>query len=239
MHNIDSFFSKKELYIAQFVNGTNIADSISKRGERTFPHENLNLIKDFDFTETNGFPILKPYNGAIDYDFVPYTERKKYGGNQHAIHFFLYDCCFSGLWKKLDTRTYEMRDYELLLTPDYSLGVDVPDFCNKRHLYMTRFVGAYWQQCGYNVLPTASWGNVDSFRYCFEGLPEQSLLAVSGMGHHKSRAHKMLWQEALRELEKQKKPTAILVYGDEESVPNLQTPLLFIQSFISKKFRHE
>ena len=59
------------------------------------------------------------------------------------------------------------------------------------------------------------------------------------MGHHKSRAHKMLWQEALRELEKQKKPTAILVYGDEESVPNLQTPLLFIQSFISKKFRHE
>lgn len=132
-----------------------------------------------------------------------------------------------------------MRDYELLLTPDYSLGVDVPDFCNKRHLYMTRFVGAYWQQCGYNVLPTASWGNVDSFRYCFEGLPEQSLLAVSGMGHHKSRAHKMLWQEALRELEKQKKPTAILVYGDEESVPNLQTPLLFIQSFISKKFRHE
>lgn len=150
----------------------------------------MNLIKDFDFTETNGFPKLKPYNGAIDYDFVPYTERKKYDGYQHAIHFFLYDCCFSGLWKKLDTRTYEMRDYELLLTPDYSLGVDVPDFCNKRHLYMTRFVGAYWQQCGYNVLPTASWGNVDSFRYCFEGLPEQSLLAVSGMGHHKSRAHK-------------------------------------------------
>lgn len=237
MHETENLFTKKELYVAQFAYGKNAAANTSKRGERIFPSENLNLIKGFEFTSTNGFPILQPYNGSVDYQFVPYTDRKKHGGQQHAIHFFLYDYRFKGLWSNLEKRTYEMCDYRLLLTPDYSLAVDVPDFCNKTHLFQTRFVGAYWQQCGYDVLPTASWGNVDSFKYCFEGLPEHSKLAVSGIGHQKSRAHTILWQEALRELERQKSPTQIIVYGEEETVPGLQTPLKFIPSFISKRFR--
>lgn len=237
MHDTDILFSKKELFIAQFSNGKNAAANLSKHGERIFPGENLNLIRDFEFTSTNGFPILHAYNGPVNFQFVPYIDRKKYDGLHHAIHFFLYDYRFKGLWSKLAERTYEMCDYRLLLTPDYSLAVDVPDFCNKYHLYLTRFIGAYWQQCGYDVLPTASWGNVNSFKYCFEGLPEHSKLAVSGMGHQKSRAHTALWHEALLELERQKSPTLIVVYGDEETVPGLQTPLEFIPSFISKRFR--
>lgn len=237
MHTTEALFNKKELFVAQFDCGKNTAANISERGERIFPNENLNLIKGFEFTSTNGFPVLQPYNGPVEYQYVSYLDRKKYDGHQQAIHFFLYDYRFKGLWSKLAERTYEMCDYQLLLTPDYSLAVDVPDFCNKQHLYFTRFVGAYWQQCGYNVLPTASWGNMDSFKYCFEGLPEHSKLAVSGMGHHRSQAHTALWQEALRELERQKSPTLIVVYGEEETVPGLHTPLKFIQSFISKRFR--
>lgn len=102
---------------------------------------------------------------------------------------------------------------------------------------MARFVGSYWQHCGFDVLPTASWGNADSFNYCFEGLPEQSVIAVCGVGHHKSRAHHELWKEGLRELERQKHPTGIVIYGEEENVEGIHTPMHFLETFINKKFR--
>ena len=56
-----------------------------------------------------------------------------------------------------------------------------------------RFRDAIWCMCGYNVIPTASWGNADSFKYCYEGLPENSIIAVGGMGHHHCRAAESLW----------------------------------------------
>ena len=42
-----------------------------------------------------------------------------------------------------------------------------------------RFVGAYWQTCGLPTIPTASWGALNSFSYCFEGLPCNSIIATS------------------------------------------------------------
>ena len=47
---------------------------------------------------------------------------------------------------------------------DLSLWRDLPtDFYNRENVFRTRFVGAYWQICGYSVIPTASWGNLSSF----------------------------------------------------------------------------
>ena len=133
------------------------------------------------------------------------------------------------IWCNLDYTTYSIRDYDYYFTPDLSLWVDLPtDFCNKENIYRTRFVGAYWQLCGYKVIPTASWGNADSFKYCYEGLPENSIIAVGGMGHHHCRAAESLWHYALQELERQKHPTLILIYGDEEDLSFLSTPVKFI-----------
>lgn len=231
-------FYKKDLYLAQFSNGVNFAYQNRPPADKLlFPGLNIFEAKDMKFTETNGFPILSGYNGKFDYEYIPFTQRRKYNGENQAVHFFLHDSKFRIVWRKLDQVTYQLQDYQLLSTPDYSLGVDIPDFVNKEQIYKSRFVGAYWQIRGYQVLPTASWGNANSFSYCFEGLPENSIIAVCGVGHHKSKAHLILWQAALKELEMQKHPTLIIVYGEEETVPGLNTPLFFIPCFISKRFR--
>lgn len=219
----------------------NRMNNIPQRKRRKVIYENMHLMEGMTFTSHNQFPQLDPYIGNVDFEAIPYTERRKHNGANQALHFFLDDYRFrDAIWYNLEHTTYSIRDFQYLFTPDLSLWVDLPtDFCNKENLYRTRFVGAYWQKCGYNVIPTASWGNMDSFKYCFEGLPDNSVMAVSGMGHHHCTSAKKLWFYALRELERQKSPILILIYGKEEDIPGLTTPIKFIPCFISKRLRNE
>jgi hypothetical protein len=235
-------FSKKELYVMEHneKGKSRRTDKIPERHRRKMIYENMHLMKGMSFTSSNHFPQLAPYNGNVEFEVIPYSDRKKYDGRNQALHFFLDDYRFrDAIWCNLDYTTYSIRNYDYYFTPDLSLWVDLPtDFCNKENIYRTRFVGAYWQLCGYNVIPTASWGNADSFKYCFEGLPENSVIAVGGMGHHHCRAAESLWHYALQELERQKHPTLILIYGDEEDLSYLATPVKFIPCFISKRLRN-
>ncbi len=236
-------FTKKEMYVMEHtINGrlTKI-ESLPNMVRRKRMYENMHLMEGMTFTSLNQIPQLLPYNGTVDFELVTYSDRKKSDGVKQALHFFLDDYRFRNqLWYNLEQISYSIRKFDYYFTPDYSMWVDIPTtFYNLVSIFRSRFAGAYWQQtCGYNVIPTASWGNRDSFRYCFEGLPENSIIAVCGTGHHHCRAAERLFYYALRELEIQKSPTQILVYGEEEDIPSLSTPIKFLPCFIQKRFRN-
>ena len=63
------------------------------------------------------------------------------------------------------------------------------------------------------MIPSASWGNADSFRFCFEGLPHNSLIAVghtaTGRNQIGKNASVLGMSECLRVLQ----PSEVLVYG--------------------------
>lgn len=77
------------------------------------------------------------------------------------------------------------------------------------------------------LFPTASWGSLNSFEYCFDGLPMNSVVAVCGMGNRKNINSYNQWCYGLRRLEEEKSPTLIMVYGEEIHVTGLHTPIKF------------
>lgn len=236
-----NLFPRKEMYITEHTatgSSTYVA-SIPKRLKRKMIHENMHLMDGMRFTPQNQFPQLEAYNGPTNFTCIPYNQRNKFDGKNQAVHFFLNDYMFrDAVWCNLEYTTYAIRHFDYYFTPDLSLWKDLPtEFYNKENVYRTRFVGAYWQKCGYNVIPTASWGNLNSFSYCFEGLPEYSVTGVSGMGNRKNTAAYNLWCYGLRRLEEAKSPTLIMVYGQEIDIPGLNTPVKFIPDFISTRLR--
>lgn len=235
-----SLFSNKELYlIDHHPNGRhNKWDKIPLRNKRKQIYDNMHLVKGMEFTPL-GNPILRPYIGNTDFISIPYTQRNKYDGEGKALHFFLDDYQFRDkVWTNLEHTTYSIRSYDYIFTPDLSLWKDYPtDFYNKQNIFRTRFVGAYWQLNGYNVIPTASWGDLNSFQYCFDGLPANSIIAISGMGNRKTDNAYNLWCHGLRCLEEAKKPILFLIYGHEIEVEGISTPMKFIPDFISTKLR--
>lgn len=125
------------------------------------------------------------------------------------------------------------------MCPDHSLFIeeDMYSFLNKQSIYRSRFAGACCQARRFDVIPTASWGGADSFEYCFEGLPSQSVIALCGIGINSCRNAQDLWEYGVRELDTRLSPKSLIICGEERRIPGLNTPVLFIPPYVISKFK--
>ena len=141
---------------------------------------------------------------------------------------------------KLESTTATLAKCDVIFAPDLSLYVDAPQFINMQNVYRSRFAAAYWQSLELNVIQTASWGDANSFSYCFEGLAEHSVTAVCGIGHNHCRQAKDLWQYAIQRLVDEKSPTKLIIYGGkQEDMPHIEIPVIYLEDYITKHFRNE
>lgn len=238
-----SLFDRKSMYVMEHTEKgkSNKFSSLPIKKKRKIIYDNMHLMEGMKFTHNLRYPQMSAFQESINFQCIPYTDRNKYDGHNQAIHFFLDDYRFrDAVWCNLEQTTYSLRKFDVLFTPDLSLWKDLPtDYYNTQNIFRTRFIGAYWQMCGYKVIPTASWGDLNSFSYCFEGLPTKSVIAVSGIGNRCTTDAYNRWCYGLRRLEEAKSPLQIIVYGGVVEVPYLQTPIKFIPDFISTKLRNK
>lgn len=191
-------------------------------------------MEGLEFTSENTFAKLEPYNGPTDWSIYSFAQKNKLKGKGQAIHFFQHDYTFNCMWRNLELETRKLSKFDAVFTPDWSLFVDIPEQLNKMATYKTRFVGAYMQKCGFAVIPTFSWGNAASLKWCFEGLPTGGVMATCGTGIKHCSAAFRLWCYGMRKVEEEKSPSLIYVYGDPVDVPGLKTELRFIPNKIIK-----
>lgn len=233
------FFSLKEQYLLTHnQNGREYwLDKLSKSRQKKLTYNNMHLAKNMQFTEENGIPIVNRYTGPVDFNVFPFAERKKHSGIQEGLHFFTDDYKYcSAITANLERTTYSMINYDFLYEPDCSLYVGDKKGFNIQSIIISRFAAAYWQSCGFNVIPVASWGDVNSFEYCFEGLPTESVIAVCGIGHSHCTAAKTLWEYAINTLVTLKHPTHLIIFGGND-IPKIDLPVTHIKDYINTKLR--
>lgn len=78
-------------------------------------------------------------------------------------------------------------------------------------VFMNRWCGNFWQRNGLKVIPAVGWGSKESFEFCFSGIQENSIVAISTLGTFKD--NKQSFLNGYFELQKQKNPKTILCYG--------------------------
>lgn len=103
-----------------------------------------------------------------------------------GVHFFVDDYRFKGIYDNPNRTLKKYAQYAFLLTPDYSLYAEMPLWLQISNVAKNRWVGAYWQSKGLIVLPTVSWGTTSSFKFCFDGLEKNSIVAISMIGSKKN-----------------------------------------------------
>ena len=237
-----ALFTTKEMYVMSCTKSGHppIYAELSTTEKRKLTYNNMHLAIGMKWSEPNSFPELLPYNGRLDYEYCIFSKRKKCIGVNQALMSFEDDYIFNHpLWDRLEQTTITLVKFDCLFTPDFSLYVDAPLHLNRDSIYKSRFVGAYWQRCGFNVIPTASWAGANSFPWCLEGLPVHSVIAVCGVGVSWSLAAKELWHYGLRQVEERLSPTTIIIYGKEVELPGINTPVMFIEDHITKYYRNE
>ncbi len=238
-----SLFSLKEQYLQTHNDRGRLYTicALPEAQQRKCTYNNMHMSERMKFTEENGLPIVQSYTGAVDFQVYPFTERNKHTSENSALHFFLDDYKFnSAITRNLEPTTRSVINYDYMFAPDCSLYVDASKQVNLQALYHSRFAAAYWQSWGLNIIPVASWGDVKSLSYCFEGLPQHSVIAVSGTGHNHRKGAKVLWNYAVNTLIERLEPTTLIVYGgNEEDTFGLPVDVKFIPDFIHRKFRND
>lgn len=179
--------------------------------ERTNRAYNLDLIEE----TTNDFwqmPIIKNDN-YIPNDLIGFNYAKSSENKNCGIHFYVDDYQFERVWNYPEKYIDVLKDYECILSPDFSLYLDMPMPMKIWNIYRSRLVGQYYQSRGIKVIPTISWAEKETFSFCFLGIPKGSVVSISTIGVKQDKHALEIWREGVDEMIKQIEPSAILVYG--------------------------
>lgn len=116
-----------------------------------------------------------------------------------CCHFFIDDYQFERVWARPAAYLECLRGFDCVLTPDFSLYLDMPDAMQRWNRYRSQALGHWWQEQGLRVVPTLSWAQRRSFRFAFDGVPRRSTVAVSTVGVKGDENALAVWREGMAE----------------------------------------
>ena len=190
-------------------------EDIFKENERHRTNDTYNLdLVDID-NSTNDFwqmPIIKNDNFIPD-DLIGFNYAKSSNEKNVGIHFYLDDYQFERLWNSPEDYVDILSQYQCILSPDFSLYLDMPMPMKIWNVYRSRQIGQFYQQHGIKVIPTLSWAEEDTFEFAFKGIEKGSVVSVSTIGVKRDEKAFEIWKNGMKAMIQEIQPSVILVYG--------------------------
>lgn len=181
--------------------------------ERTIKAYNLDEVGDTDLSgDFWEMPTIENDN------FVPEKLLRFHCANTTTdhdcgIHFFTDDYRFERVWNKPEKYTDLLKKFNCILSPDFSLYLEMPLPMMIWNVYRSRFIGQYYQRKGIKVIPTISWARENTFSFAFAGIPEKSIVAISTIGIKTNNEQFSIFQTGVDAMVETINPSKILVYG--------------------------
>lgn len=213
-------------------------DQPQKKNERLRTDEAYNLPY-VDLERTEGFyqmPTIekeahKP-DGLMGFNYA--LNSKDY---TKGIHFYVDDYQFERIWNDPHKYINVLRDFDCVLTPDFSLYMDMPMSMKIWNVFRSRLIGQMMQDAGLVVIPTVSWAEPETFDFCFDGLPEGGVMSISTVGVKKDPHAMEIWKAGTTELIKRKKPSALLVYGGAVDYDFGKTKVFYFSNEVTERMK--
>lgn len=150
------------------------------------------------------------------------------------VHFFLYDYKFEDIWNNPDKYIEKLSQYKAVLTPDFSMYIEMNENMQRYNTFRNRWVGAYLADKGIRVIPTINWGLENTFDFCFNGIEKGSTVAVStymASAHGNRADQKDFFMAGYNEMLKHIEPEAIICY--HYPFPEMKGNILFVDYDLS------
>ena len=133
------------------------------------------------------------------------------------VCFYLDDYKFDGvrgIWQKSADALKILSHFAGVVTPDFSTYQDFPEPIKLYNTYRMRAFGYWLGKNGISVVNNVRWGTPETWRYCFDGIPQNSVVAFgTGGGSPGKLIDRKRFEEGLEELVRTLLPHTILVYG--------------------------
>lgn len=181
---------------------------------RTDDAYNLRLVSRADCGR-DGVPTIRRCmarpGSMVGFNYAKSMPEKDKAGK--ACHFFIDDYQFERVWSRPAAYVGCLRGFDCVLTPDFSLYMDMPDPMQRWNRYRSQALGHWWQGQGLRVVPTLSWAQPSSYEFCFKGIARHATVATSTVGVKEDAAALAVWNDGMREAMRRLEPARVLLYG--------------------------
>ena len=141
-------------------------------------------------------------------------QRDKAADEGGALHFYLDDYRFERVWRHPDKTFARVQWVGAALTPDFSIYEGTPLPVQMWQIYRQRWMGAFWQFNGIEVIPAVRWAEPPTWDFVFEGLPEGGTYSIGELGPGSRRPQAMANAMAgFKVFLDRVKPCRLAVYG--------------------------
>ena len=176
------------------------------------------LIEGAEFDDEYGIPILPPINTIPEdtIDFDNSFSRKIKDCKKLNVNFYIDDYRFERLWTNPDRYIDHLRCFHSMIQPDFSISTGengLPFALNLYNKYRNHALAWYFHRMGIRVIPSASFGNKDSWDWDFIGLPKYSVISVCATGRVASRAAREAFCEGFYEMCRRLRPLLVILIG--------------------------
>lgn len=183
---------------------------------------NSKLIETAFFESFLEIPILKaPKDIIIPKVAVPFSRRSAITNPaEEMLVFYEQDPHFREFVSVPQNYISQLRNIQLISTPDCSLYRDMPLWEQIANIGVSRSVGYYLQEQGKNIIPNARWGDkrtygkqLFGFAPAFLGIPKNSIVSIGTYGCCQSREDKFFLEAGLEAMLTELTPKDVIVYG--------------------------
>ena len=173
-------------------------------------------------------------NRLIGFNYVLSTDDPEAG-----IHFYIDDYQFERLWNNPHKYMERLMEFDCVLTPDFSLYMNMPMAMKIWNVYRSRLLGQLMQDHGITVIPTLQWAEEETFEFCFDGLEQGGTVSVSTIGVKQDQAATQIWNNGMDEAIKRLKPETIVVYGGDIGHDFKKIKTVFIENEVQKRWQNK
>ena len=186
--------------------------------ERTYDAYRLNEYDEKRVAGYYQFPMLKACHfvpdNLIGFNYVSSTvKNNRTEEYSKGVHFFVDDYQFERLWNEPLKHIDRLKNFTCVLTPDFSLYLDMPMAMKIWNVYRSRLIGQMMQDAGIQVIPTLQWAEAETFKFCFDSIEQGGTVAVSTVGVIHDKAAKEIWIAGMDAALEKLKPATVVCYG--------------------------
>ena len=137
------------------------------------------------------------------------------------VHFFMDDYKFdgpvSGVWNAPRRSWDILSHFAGLITPDFSTCADFPFPVKCYNTYRMRAYGYWYGTQGGSVINNVRWGTKETFSYCFDGIPQESIVAIGVVASGLKECHnRPVFEQGFYRMLDVLNPRTIVVYGSDK-----------------------
>jgi len=170
------------------------------------------LVSDATYDGIIEIPVIEPVN-QLPNRLISFSKAMNTVDYNQWVHFYEDDSGFERVWNRPNYYLPQLKKFNGVITPDFSLYRDMPLVMQQWNTYRGKALGHWWQSQGLVVLPNVRTADKRSFAFSCYGVPHGSPICIGTHGCLRIRKERELFKAGLSYVINELTPSHIVFYG--------------------------